>query len=67
MNTKYLEEVYNNMSYHTKDAIGFPSAYIFLTNEQEQFIIDLFENERSAVKESLLETIQEMKELVDEL
>ena len=41
--------------------------YLFLTNDQEQFIIDLFENERTAVKEVLLETIDEMKGLVDEL
>lgn len=59
--------VYNQMPYQVKESVGFPDAYIFLTNEQEQFIIELFENERQAVKETLLETIDEMKGLVDEL
>jgi myo-inositol catabolism protein IolC len=55
------------MPYQVKYTVGFPDAYIFLTNDQEQFIIELYENERQAVKESLLETIEEMKGLVDEL
>lgn len=67
MNTKKLETVYNEIPYQVKESIGFPDAFLFLTNEQEQFIIDLFENERQAVKETLLETIDEMKGLVDEL
>ena len=67
MNVKYLERVYNEIPYQVKESVGFPDAYIFLTNEQEQFIIDLFENERHAVKETLLETIDEMKGLIDEL
>ena len=67
MNTKYLEAVYNEMLYDTKAAVGFPDVYMFLTNDQESFIIDLFENEREAVKRELLETTEEMKELIDEL
>jgi hypothetical protein len=67
VNTKHVESVYNEMSYHIKTAIGFPDAYIFLTLDQERFIIEMFENEREAVKEVLLETIKEMKELVNEL
>lgn len=67
MNTKYLELIYNQIPYQVKDTVGFPDAYIFLTNDQEQFIMELFENERQAVKETLLETIDEMKGLVDEL
>ena len=47
--------------------VNFPDAYIFLTNEQEQFIMELFENERHTVKETLLETVEEMKGLIDEL
>ena len=62
MNTKYLESIYNEIPYQIKDIVGFPDAYIFLTNDQEQFIMELFENERKAVKETLLETINEMKE-----
>lgn len=67
MKTKHLESIYNQIPYQVKEIVGFPDAYIFLTNEQEQFIIELFENERQAVKETLLETIDEMKGLVDEL
>ena len=67
MNNKYLERVYNEISYPVKQSVGFPDVYIYLTNDQEQFIIELFENERHAVKETLLETIEEMKELVNEL
>ena len=67
MNKKYLESTYNQIPYHIKQLVGFPDAYIFLTNDQESFIIELFENERRAVKEVLLETINEMKGLVDEL
>ena len=67
MNTKYLESIYNQIPYHVKDTVGFPDAYIFLTNDQEQFIIEIFENERKAVKEPLLETLEEMRGLVDEI
>ena len=67
MNTKYLESVYNEMPYQVKDSVGFPDAYIFLTNEQQRFIIEMFETEREAVKEALIDSIKEMKELVDEI
>ena len=67
MSTRKLESIYNEMPYQVKESVGFPDAYIFLTNEQEQFIIELFENERQAVKVTLLETVDEMKGLIDEL
>ena len=67
MNTKQLESVYNEIPFQIKNIVGFPDAYMFLTNDQEQFIMKLFEDERKAVKDSLLETINEMKGLVDEL
>ena len=67
MNVKHLERVYNEIPYQIKESVGYPDAYIFLTNEQEQFIMELFENERQAVKETLLETVEEMKGLIDEL
>ena len=67
MNTKYLELVYNQIPYQIKAMVNFPDAYMFLTNEQEQFIIELHENERKLVKEALQERISEMKGLVDEL
>ena len=39
MNTRRLEQVYNEIPFQIKESIGFPDAHIFLTNEQEQFII----------------------------
>lgn len=62
-----LEQSYNELSYYVKEDIGFPDAYIFLTAEQERFIMELFQKEREVVKESLLETVKEMKELIDEI
>lgn len=67
MNISHLEKIYDEIPYQVKAIVGFPDAYIFLTNSQEQFIMELFENERQAVKETLLETIEEMKGLVNEL
>jgi hypothetical protein len=67
MNTKHLEEIYNEILYEVKEEVGFPNIYIFLTSAQESFIMDLFQNERRAVKEALQETIEEMKGLVNEL
>ena len=67
MSTKYIESIYNEIPYQIKAVVNFPDAYIFLTNEQEDFIINLFENERQLVKETLLETINEMKGIVDEI
>jgi len=67
LNNKYLERIYNEIPFQIKQTVGFPDAYIFLTSEQERFIMDLFENERNAVKESLLGTVEEMKELINEL
>ena len=67
MNTKNLESVYNEIPFQVKEMVGFPDAYIFLTVDQERFIMDLFENERQAVKEVLLETVEEMKGLINEI
>ena len=67
MNIKNLESVYNEIPFQIKDMVGFPDSYIFLTVDQERFIMDLFENEREAVKETLLETVEEMKGLINEL
>ena len=67
MRTKNLEMIYNEIPFQVKEVVGFPDSYIFLTNAQEQFIIDLYETEREVIKEMLLETLDEMKGLVDEL
>ena len=60
-----LEETYNNLSYTVKEDVGFPMFYLHLTTEQERFVSYLFDIERKEIKKELLETVQEMKELVD--
>ncbi len=67
MTTKYFEAAYNRIPYDTKQEIGFPDAFIFLTREQERFIMELFQDERDTIKKELLETIEEMKGLINEL
>ena len=67
MSTQRLEEAYNEMPHQTKEDVGFPDSYLFLTREQEQFIIRLFDTEREAAKYALRETLEEMKGLIDDL
>ncbi len=64
---KHIEEVYNNLPYHVKEDVGFPQAFIYLTTVQEQFIMGLLDNERKTIKEALVETLDEMRGLVDEI
>jgi|TARA_R100000030_G_scaffold51135_1_gene38512 hypothetical protein len=67
-NKKYLTETrYNNIQDRTKEDIGFPTNYLFLTNAQERFILDLLDGHEKAIKKDLLEMMNEMKELVDEI
>ena len=66
MNSKYIEEIYNNISYSTKEDIGFPSLFIYLTTEQEQFIMELFNN-KTSVKKDLLEMVEEMREIINDI
>ena len=44
-----------------------PILYKDLTNDQERFIIEMFQIDREAVKLTLLETVEEMKELVNDI
>ena len=67
MNIKKIESLYNEVPYHIKESAGFPSVYLYLTNEQESFIIAMLENEISPIKKELLECINEMKDLIDEI
>jgi len=67
MQIKKIEELYNEVPYHVKESVGFPSVYLYLTNEQESFIINLLENEINPIKKELLECIHEMKDLIDEI
>ena len=64
---KNIEETYNMMPTIIKQHAGMPDNYINLTTDQKRFIIEMFDIDREAVKASLIETLEEMKGLVDEL
>ena len=64
---KNVEETYDMMPSIIKHHAGMPDSYKDLTNDQERFIIEMFQIDREAVKSTLLETLEEMKGLVDEL
>ncbi len=62
-----IEENYNMMPAVIKEHAGMPDNFINLTTDQKRFIIEMFDTDRGAVKQSLLETLEEMKGLVNEL
>jgi len=62
-----IEKAYNNMSSITKEDVGFPDNFINLTREQEQFIMDLYFTDRNSIKIELLQSIEEMKETINDL
>lgn len=64
---KNIEETYDMMPSIVKQHAGMPESYKDLTNDQERFIMEMFQIDREAVKYTLLETLEEMKGLVDEL
>ncbi len=64
---KNIEETYDLMPSIVKQHAGMPDSYKDLTNDQERFIMEMFQIDREAVKTTLLETLEEMKGLVDEL
>lgn len=64
---KNIEEAYETMPSIIKEHAGMPDSYKDLTNDQERFIIEMFQIDREAVKSTLLETLEEMKGLIDEL
>lgn len=64
---KNIEETYDMMPTIVKEHAGLPDLFKDLTNDQERFIIEMFQIDREAVKSTLLETLEEMKGLVNEL
>jgi len=64
---KNIEETYNMMPAVIKEHAGMPDNFINLTTDQKRFIIEMFDIDRGAVKQSLLETLKEMRGLVNEL
>ncbi len=64
---KNIEETYDMMPSIIKQHAGMPDSYKDLTNDQERFIMEMFDIDREAVKATLMETLEEMKGLVNEL
>ena len=64
---KNIEETYDMMPSVIKEHAGMPESYKDLTNDQERCIIEMFQIDREAVKLTLLETVEEMKELVNDI
>ena len=62
-----IEETYELVPSLIKEHAGLPNSYKDLTNDQERFIMEMFQIDREAVKLTLLETVEDMKELVNEL
>ena len=62
-----VEDTYNMMPALIKAHAGLPDNYINLTTDQKRFIIEMFEIDREVVKAALVETLEEMKGLIDEL
>ena len=62
-----IEDIYNELPTFTKEEVGFPDNFISLTREQETFIMDLVDFERDFIKKEILETLEEVQDLVNEL
>ena len=64
---KNIEETYNEMPCVIKEHAGLQDNYINLTIDQKRFIMEMFEIDRKTVKDTLLETLNEMRGIIDEL
>jgi hypothetical protein len=64
---KNIEDTYDTMPTVIKEHAGLPDLFKDLTNDQERFIMEMFQINREAVKSTLLETLEEMKGLINEL
>ena len=64
---KNIEETYDMIPEIIKEHAGLPDNFINLTNDQKRFIMEMFQIDREAVKSTLLETLEEMKGLINEL
>ena len=62
-----IEETYELVPTLVMEHAGLPDLYKDLTNDQERFIMEMFQIDREVVKATLLETVEEMKELVNDI
>lgn len=65
--TYNIEDAYNTMSSSAKEDVGFPDNFFNLTREQERFIMGLYFTDRASIRRDLLQTIEEMKETINDI
>ena len=63
------EEFYNDLPHFVKENVGFPTNYIFLNRDQQEFLDALCEKARGSTiqpfKEALEYIMGEMEELIE--
>ena len=67
MSDNRVQRVYNTIPSVIKEHAGLPDSYYHLTSDQERFILEMFDSDVKTIKKELLETLDEMKGLIDEL
>ena len=63
------EEFYNDLPHFVKENIGFPTNYIFLSRDQQEFLDAFCEKAKGFTMQPLKETLEyimgEMEELIE--
>ncbi len=67
MSDSRVQNAYDAISTVVKEHAGLPDSYYNLTPDQERFILEMFNSDVKVIKKELLDTLDEMKGLVDEL
>lgn len=67
MSDSRVQNTYDAIPLVIKEHAGLPDSYYNLTPDQERFILEMFDSDVKAVKKELLDTLEEMKGLIDEL
>ena len=61
-----IEEIYESISYHTKNEVNFPEHYLVLDMEQQEFV-DAIVEECDQELESLYTKLADLETYVDDL
>ena len=67
MSDSRVQGAYDAIPSVIKEHAGLPDSYYNLTSDQERFILEMFGTDVKTIKKELLETLDEMKGLIDEL
>ena len=67
MSNNRVQNAYDAIPAIIKEHAGLPASYYHLTSNQERFILEMFGGDVKLIKKELLETLDEMKGLIDEL